>query len=434
MDAVSYPGSIGSRILLGLKWAWRGLLILVGLLAVAWSGALLIGSSRLDSKLSGVRSDPRFTWQAPKDWDRPGPGDNAAPYFSAAFALVARLTGPENINGVLACKWTELSEKEQAALREHVKRSQGAFELAAKGADQPWCRYPRNWEPMSPRGLQEEAGRIFPLIWMLMTRAWVQTADGAHAEARETIRVALAAADSLRDDPFLVSQQSRLSAHKMILAGCLRLVPSEATVADLEAWLKLVPGPDRFDGCLDQAMRRQARDVVELLSGPLGRFWEHYATQLPGYRRYDKTLQRRLADPLVKLDGVRALDDFARILDLLGKPYLEARPEGVRMDEIRRRQYESWHPVVTHFVPWLKYHLDDLQETRAMCVVLRTGLEWELARLKNGNYPERCDTLDPLTDKPLQLEAGPARLTCAGLKTMSSYHGFIGTSWILRGK
>ena len=181
-------------------------------------------------------------------------------------------------------------------------------------------------------------------------------------------------------------------------------------------------------------MRRQARDVAQLLSGPIGRFWEQYAAQLPGYRRYDKTLQRRLADPLVKMDGIRALDDFARIQDLLRKPYLEARPEAVRMDQLRRSQAESWHPVVTHFVPWLQYHLDDLQETRAMCVVLRTGLEWEMARLKDGKYPERCDTLDPLTDKPIQLEAGPARLTCAGLRTMSSYHGFIGTSWILRAK
>jgi hypothetical protein len=104
------------------------------------------------------------------------------------------------------------------------------------------------------------------------------------------------------------------------------------------------------------------------------------------------------------------------------------------MTEVRRRQSESWHPVGTHFVPWVLYHLDDLQETRALCVVLQTGLEWEKARLENGRYPERCDILDPLTGQPIRLEAGPARLTCAGLKTLSSYHGFIGTSWVLRGK
>lgn len=427
-------GALASKIRRPLKWAWRGALALIGISAIFWTGALLIGSCRLEAKLKEVRSDPQYSTLIPKDWSRPGPGENAAPYFSAAFALVSWPDSKEplQINDILQGHWSRISEVQRKAITDWVAQNGRAFELARLGADRPWCRFYRQWDAKNapnPRTMPREMGWLYQMEWMLIARAWVEASRGSHRDARETIRVALSVADSLRDDPFLESQKTRLSAHEMVLESLLTLIPAEASEAELEEWLKVVPRPGSFDGCLERGVRWEIHSLADLLSGPIGRFWAQWSQHIPSYRQYEKALQRRLADPLVKWDGIRALEDLARVREICSKPYLEGRIEAQQMMDKKRS--DGWNPVRANFVHSPYYALEILQDVRARCVVLRTGLEWEQIRLRKGKYPEKCDAIDPLTGNPLLVESGPLRLTSVGGQR-PKYLDEPPISWVLR--
>ena len=424
------------------KWAWRGALIVLGLMALLWTGALLIGSYRLESKLEEFRKDPQYLNLLPRDWSKGGPGGNAAPYFSAAFAL---LSWPDSrdvalpINEVLAGRWDQLSESKRKAVADWVSQNEGAFNLARSGSERSWCRYYRSWDHAHskpvPRSKPPEMGWIFTTEWMLISRAWVQSSNGAHNDARETLRVALAVADSLKDDPGLESQQTRLSAHVMVLGNLLKLVPAESTEADLDEWLKIVPQANHFDDSLDRAVRWETQCLVELLSSPLGRFWAEWGDHIPRYRQYEKSLQRRLADPLVKWDGVRALDELKEALRISRLPFAEGSEAAARMMSTKRSA--GWNPVRANFVTSPLLLIEYLQTVRAQCVVLRTGIDWEKIRLKTGIYPDTCAAADPISGAPLRIEKDPPRLSSApGRQHVIGMGWRIGESpaWVLRGK
>ncbi|HEY3225865.1 MAG TPA: hypothetical protein VGK61_02575 [Planctomycetota bacterium] len=421
-----------------LKWVWRGSLVLTSLLALTWTFALAVGSRRLDKALESARSDARFSKPWPQDWSRPKPGENAAAYFTGAFALVED-TDPKThylVSKVVNGGWDGVSEAERAVLRSWFSEKAAAIELAARGADRPrsWFVGKWSWDPWN-QAVEHGTGAI-RLVSALIARAWCQTIDGNHDEARESIRSAFAVADCFREDPRFFTLMITTSHHLAIQLSLLRMIPPEATAQDIEEWLRIIPKPDRFDDSLEKSIRWDAYVLVDLLSGPLDRFW-HASCDVSSVRDWRQTLQRRLADPLVKIDGVRALKDLERMIEICRMPFADAKKEA---DQMMTSTHESghskvWHPVRRVFiVPRIRIlpqRLEFIQDYRAASTVLRTGLEWELIRLRTGKYPERCEVIDPISGKPLLLETVPL-----GLKSeITKRHYPQGPiSWVLRGK
>jgi len=430
--------SIAWRI---VKWATRGLLALIALAAITWSVVLYAGSMRLQKALEDVNSDPTFVNPVAKTWDTAGPGDNGGPYFAAAFALhkYPGLDVSKSLQSVLEAGWQALSEEKRTALRAWLESKKVAFELAAEGARRPWCRFVRSWTSNPWEVHAPEIGGVAFLGRSLIARAEMLAADGDSAGARDSIRLAFAVADSLKDEPPRECVSFRLSLHEQIMKSLLNLIPAKLTIQECEEWLALLPKVQSYDQLLERAYLWDLHVLVDLLSGPLDRFWHAWAEakHQGGWRG---GFQRRLADPLVKLDGVRALDELRRIIAVVGAPYPEARAELRKMWSDWHGRSRGWNPVRAVFVIPSWWHLDRVQTTRALTTLLKTGLEWEKTRIETGKYPDRCDTLDPFTGQALLLEENPRRLTSRpGFWAVESDE--IGAtvrgrplSWVLRGK
>jgi len=433
--------SVGWYMLGAAKWTTRGLLALIAVAAIAWSVTLFAGSVRLQEALEAVRSEPRLNNLAPKNWETGGPGDNGGPYFAAAFALHRywdRDIG-QPIHQILQGGWGTLSEDQQAKVRSWLESKKVAFELAAEGARRPWCRFVRSWTSNPWEVYAPEIGGVAILGRSLIARADMLAADGDSAGARDSIRLAFAVADSLKDEPPRECVSFRLSLHEQIMKSLLNLIPAKLTIQECEEWLALLPKVQSYDQLLERAYLWDLHVLVDLLSGPLDRFWHAWAEakHQGGWRG---GFQRRLADPLVKLDGVRALDELRKIIAVVGAPYPEARAELRKMWSDWHGRSRGWNPVRAVFVIPSWWHLDRVQTTRALTTLLKTGLEWEKTRIETGKYPDRCDTLDPFTDQALLLEENPRRLTSRpGFWAVESDE--IGAtvrgrplSWVLRGK
>jgi len=433
---------VGKFLFWVAKWATRGLLALVAVAAIVWSIMLFAGSMRLQEALEAVRSEPKLMNPAPKNWDIGGPGDNGGPYFAAAFAL-HRYWGHEiglPVQKVLQEGWAAISEEQQAKIRSWLESKKSAFDLAAEGARRPWCRFVRSWTSNPWEIYAPEIGGVAFLGRSLILRAEMQSADGDPAGARESIRLAFAVADTLRDEPPRECLSFRMGLHEQIMTSLLRLIPSEVTVQDCDEWRRLLPDLSTYNGLLERAYLWDLHVLVDVLSGPLDRFWHAWAEANHRVGR-GSGFQRRLADPWVKIDGVRALEELQRMIGVIGKPYPEAHAELRKMWSEWHNRSRSWNPVRAVFVIPASWHLDCVQSNRALSTLLHTGLDWERTRIETGKYPDRCETVDPFTGQALVLEEGPRRLTSGGAKgwSLESQGGGVTVrgrplSWVLRGK
>ena len=428
------PLKVWMRLRPGLKWAWRGLLGAIAALAVLWIGALVIGSCRLNSEIDKIRNEPGYPKERPSDWPQVASGEGAAPYFSAAALMVEfpKEWGDIDVNSILEGKWSELSELKRKAVRGWVDRNERAFDLARTGADQPTCRFFRSWPLNQDYKFLPEQGWLYWLMWLTECRAWVNSGEGRSGESMEAIRVTFALADAYRNETSLKGQEDRLTRTWTALLGFSTLVPDTATEAELEELQKMVPSPDHFSAGLDRALEWERYELAELLADPVAHFWAAWGEYVPSHRKYEKSLQRRLADPLVKLDGVRALEDLRRIRDVLRRPYSEARATAEQLDAEQRSRSDAWNPVRTYFQPWTLYLLELLHVTRSSCVLARTGLEWEKIKLRTGTYPSTCEVVDPLTGRPFILEQNPPRLISKGGTGLKFPQFREERSWFLR--
>jgi len=408
----------GRLLFRAATWAIRGLLALVAVGAIIWSVMLFTGSMRLQEALEAVKSEPKLMNPAPKNWEIAGPGDNGGPYFAAAFVL-HRYWGPGiPVQKVLQEGWAAASDEEQAKLRSWLESKKPAFDLAAEGARRPWCRFVRSWTSNPWEVYAPEIGGVAFLGRSLIVRAEMQSADGDYAGARDSIRLAFAVADSLRDEPPRECLSFRMSIHEQIMTRLLRLIPSELTAQDCEEWRRLLPDVSTYNGLLERAYLWDLHVLDDVLSGPLDRFWHAWAEAKDRVGR-GSSLQRRLADPLVKIDGVRALEELQKMIQVIGKPYPEAHAELRKMWSEWHGRSRGWNPVRAVFVIPSWWHLDRVQSNRALSTLLQTGLEWEKMRIETGKYPNRCDTLDPFTGQALLLENDPPRLTSGGAQGWS---------------
>ncbi len=428
MDSVGVRRSILWRL---FKWTGRGLLIFIGLFAIVWSIALFLGARRLEAALIKSRTDVRLSNPVAQNWLSPVPGENAAPYFSAAIALVAEPDQRQDpdVTEFLRIGWNKLPESRQARLRSWLAAKQVAFVLAAQGADRPWCRYYRNWNDAPWKVHAPELKGVLNLGTALVVRARVQVLDGQHEDARESIRIAFAIADSLRDDPFVMSQLVRAWVYDYVLQNLQEIVVSDLKPDSLRAWMQIIPGPERFDGVLERAAQWEYHVFSALLSGPMSQFWEGFAHNTGRQDRSSDSLYR-LRDPIVMFDAARVLEQMAEKIRIFRMPYTEARAEAVRLEQEMHCQSRFWAPVSRY--PCLNRSpsiIDSIEEKRAKCIVVRTGLQWEIMRLEWGKYPEKCEAIDPFSGKPLLIESAPARLTSVGRG-----HPSKTISWSLQGK
>jgi hypothetical protein len=392
-------------------------LILVGI--IAWTTLNVIGSSRLSSAMESaesagyaIRADKLHLPVAP-------PGENAAPYYSAAFALYvapedeepAWDRGPDIRIG-------DLEPADLARMEAWLKRNEDAFDMVQRARKRPRCRYERDYRQGFAM-LLPEVTKVLALCRALAWRAELQMSKGDAAGARESVRSMFDLGHSLREDALLVSHLVRLAAAERALEVIGRSVTASTGAADLKDWRAAVPGPSMLDGGLERAYRGELAIAAGLANRPASEL-----ADLTGGE--SDSLGVWLLKPLIRLDGAAYLKDMRKVIDAARKPYLEARAEGV-MSEAPRSPL--WNPVRFALFPSLARSLDREAHVRARLAIARAALDAELEQRTSGAYPDRTAETDPFSGKPLSIDG--KKVSSAG-PPASKFGGEAPLEWILR--
>jgi hypothetical protein len=389
-----------------LKWSAWGLLVLVLVAIVAWTIGNVVADARFREAITELQAAGVATSSAELKIPPLAAAENAAPFYQAAFALMA---APEDVDREAFEKadgLKGLDAERKAGLRAWLDKNAETFEMLEKARRRPRCRFERDYAQGFEMHLPE-LGKARDLARLLEVRAAFQMEAGDAAGARRSVEDLLALAGAFADDRILIAQLIRLVVLDFALRRIDASVTAETPEADLKAWLALVPPAASLDGILAPGLQGELAMAGDLLRGAV----EKLLTMTTGERGAGASALATAGRPVFKADGARYLRLMRRLSETAARPYLDAKPELAAIAaEAGRRSV--WRPIVGLLMPALESCFKRAAVVQAKAVVLRAGLEAELARKASGRYPAEAVGRDPFTGKPPTIDGG--RITSAG--------------------
>jgi hypothetical protein len=382
--------------------AWI-LVFLVLLGVIGWTAANLIGSWRYQSAVASLEADGFVL-----DPSRIGPpavavADNAAPYYSAAFALYVRPPDPAPWEEHPMKRLAEAKPGDRAAAEAWLKQNSDAFDMVRRGQKRPRCRFPRDYSEGYSMPMPELTG-IVSLSRALALLAESQLLAGDVVGARESTQLIFALGDCLSDEPVLVSQLVRLVAVESGLAVVETAVTEATGEADLREWQALLPAATFFQGGLERGYRGEIVMATGLLRKPVA----ETLALLEGVQGGRATIAWDLMRPLVRYDGAGYLHDMRRMVLASRKPYLEGKEDVP--DRYLHGLRSIWNPVRACLLPALSSALRRQATVEARLAVLRAGIEAERVHKATGAYPKAVAGTDPFSGKPLVYDLEKGRI------------------------
>ena len=406
------------------RGAWA-LLVLLVLAVVAWTVANVVATCRFEAALRRLQEGRYPTSLVGMASAQPAPGEDAAPYYTAALALHVKPPEDPDVEwepeppGMIA----DMTPEQRAKLKTWMAANQEAFDMLTRARTRPRCRYAHDFT-QGYSMLLPEVTSILGLSRALQVRAVLQSLDGEVAGAQESVRSILALGESVREEPILVEQLVRFITVRLAMGTVDACVTGTTSEDELMAWSELLPR----DGFLDEAMPLAVRGEIGMIAdtiaaGPrsdVDQMMVGMGGRVPG----------RLLQPLIRADAARFLGMMRQAAEAYGKPYLEARTDLGRIEgEALDRRW--WRPVCNSLLPAFRRTLERQTAVKAHVAVVRAGLGAELTRRKLGKYPDGLEATDPFTGKPLSLVAGKISSAGSAAEVLRNNEP---VEWILRAK
>lgn len=402
--------------------AWLLLVLLLAGVAV-WTTFNVLGSARYRSALAAMEAEG-FSTQPHRIAPAPPPaGENAAPYYSAAFALYVQPEENAPWQDYPRKRMGDLGPKDRAAADAWLARNAEAFDLVRRAQKRPRCQFEREYDHGFSM-LLPEVSKVISLSRAFGALAETQLLAGAPGAARESVKSMFALAGCLREDALIVSFLVGLHTVDEALEVVESAVTDATGEADLRAWQALLPPDTVFQGNLERAYRGETAMVSTMLSRPTAE--ERQFLGQSGNR-----LLWDLMRPLFRFDGAEYLLDMRRVILACRKPYLEAAVEFAAVDA-KFRSESSWAPLRSMVMPSLTRALERQATVEARLIVVRAGLEAERARRASGAYPNTVPGTDPFSGKGLVYDPVQGRIASVRPKTPGSEDR--PTEWKLRAK
>jgi len=121
-----------------------------------------------------------------------------------------------------------------------------------------------------------------------------------------------------------------------------------------------------------------------------------------------------LVEPLWKVSSNRCIRRLMRMVEFSRRPYPEARLEIASVVDDFERQWRMNETMSILLLRMVPRALDEQAVVQAGLAVKRTGLEWEIARARQGSYPAAPAVADPFTGNPLIADLSKGILSSAG--------------------
>jgi hypothetical protein len=412
------------------RWSLWAILVLFGLGIVSWSVFNWVAGRQLDRALADLQAAGypiRLSDCAPPPVLAE---ENAAPFFSAAFALISKPShGGEQkaFEKVTKMGLGGLSSDQEATIRTWLERNRNAIELLARARTKPRCRFDRKYEGYETRFPELEGISWF--LGVLSVRAQIEAKDGRLKEARESVSDILRLSNSIADEPSILCQMYRLGAIGTALLTVNRCVNEKTDADALRQWLAILPRESDLDGCMERPLRAELATLAESLPLP-----SYLLLELEGRRRDEdlgSIILTRLSYPVQRRDGAHCLQLLRRAAELSRKSYTDGQAEWQTFQE----EASGGSAVLNHVTGWVLPGMSGIAKVQvsnqANIAVTRAGLEWELEYSTTGRYPDKVSVLNPITGQPLIYDTFSGRLSRASspYQPNSAEHDH---DWLLR--
>ncbi len=223
------PKRRGNKLLLWLVLS-GGLLLVLSF--VAWRISI---SWQVRSKLAALRQAgyPTTPQELEQKYYAPvDPASNAAPFFNAAFAWLTISNSVsqkalEKFVGTTTNLAASFSATEATIMTSLLANNRRALELLHQMPTATTCRYPLDFS-MGPAMLLPHLSKIQNTIWLLSLEAVWDSSNGRATEAVDDLDAAFRVADSLKEEPVLISQLVRIRDGYTISFGLQRILTRQA--------------------------------------------------------------------------------------------------------------------------------------------------------------------------------------------------------------
>src|SRR6185437_13351943 len=255
-DLAAYSGSADWQPLSAMIQSWnqtqaakgtakpsaRNLIVTIAVAAVMLiMGATVFLISKSHRTISGGSAAAVFNSPLPKTlaqlntwYAEPPEGQNAATYFAKGFAAFQITDADGNSrelpvigSGTLPPPGTPIPDGTKAVMRDFVQRNDAAWAALQQGVGFEQSRYPVNFDQGSETLLPHLA-KIKNAVRFADLKAVLCAADNQPDAAANAELVSLAMAESIKDEPVIISQLVRVACHAIEGDALQRMVNSVA--------------------------------------------------------------------------------------------------------------------------------------------------------------------------------------------------------------
>ena len=300
-------------------------------------------------------------------------------------------------------------------MKAYLEENRDLLRLLHEAANRPPGRYPLDFA----KGIQVSLPHLAPLrdaVRLLRIEALAAAAEGDTARAVDAVRAALAAADSVRQEPTMISQLVRVACHETTVDAVNRMLNlcafSESELAQLHDFLRDSEEPD----ALTRALAGERALVLTSFEHP-----EQFLENIPAIHGFGEGAVSAVAG-LIRVTGAingeraRYLSFMDEVIAASQHPLYQALP-GMREISDRLQAEPSALPSLTDaVVPGLVQMTEAFARDASMIAAAQTATAIERYRIAhegavpgqlNQLVPEFLATvpLDPFSGQPMQYQA-----------------------------
>ncbi len=424
---------MSKRIYPWQRWQRRiiaGCLLVFVALPAVFAGIAWHNKAVLDREIEAIRAKGFPATPGDLDKSRPAPPteENAAETYSQSFEAIKKS----------APKWDSktkqfnekpkpgpLDEALHKEMEAYLAENAEALRLLHEAASRPASRYPLDFSN-GVQMLLPHLAKLRASVRLLRIEALVAAEDGDTGRALSAIQAALAAADSVRQEPVLVSQLLRIACHQITADAINRMLNtaafSDAELTQLGAYLREAEDPGAFTRAMagDRALGLASFDHPE-----------QFLAESPEIQSLGLGAASALGT-IISITGMAAGDRrrYLAIMDEVITASQRPLPEAMALMNAmgpRIQDERTWIPSFTDsLVPGLVHLTEAFARDAAFVATAETAVAVERYRLANDNaIPERLEQLvpaflpavpvDPFDGNPLRYQSNGNGYTLNGI-------------------
>lgn len=403
---------------------WRRRVIWASLiLFVALPGTLAIigwrGQAALDKEVQAIRAKgfPASSDDLNKSYVQPPKEKNGVETYQQSFKVQEKVVSPWQYDDLIKQVGgtpgrSPLAEALHRQMSEYLDANAEALRLLHEAANRPASRFPLDFGQGMNLSLPHLA-KLRQGVRLLQIEALVAAEDGDTRRALSAVTAAFAAANSVRQEPLIISQLVRIACHGVTLNAVNRMMNiaafSDEELVRLGGALRAEEDP----GAITRGLAGERALELSAFDHP-----EQVLSQSPEIQSFGPGGASAVAG-LIRLSGMgsrdrrRYLSYMDEMVTASQRPLYEAIPllnaVGPRLQAER-----SWIPTFTEtLVSGLTHLGETFARDAATLASTETAVAIERYRLANGNaVPERLQDLvpaylaslpiDPFDGKPLR--------------------------------